>query len=145
MWMTKPCFFYKWVWRIMIISITNREKYLYLKITISKTIHDNIYFFIHVTWKKYLFIFRCFATKRILTLKLRSLLQKPSATGNVAGLTDSSKYTGSHKQRFDETGKGRGKAGRTEEKNTSGYVGSYKGEGTFESPQKWCGGRSSFF
>ncbi|WAQ97011.1 TPPP-like protein [Mya arenaria] len=57
---------------------------------------------------------------------------KQSATGNVQGLTDTRKYTGSHKQRFDESGKGRGKAGREEDKTASGYVASYKGEGTFE-------------
>lgn len=57
---------------------------------------------------------------------------KQSATGNVEGLTDTKKYTGSHKLRFDETGKGRGKAGRSDEAKKSGYVASYKGEGTFD-------------
>ncbi|XP_045212480.2 tubulin polymerization-promoting protein family member 3-like [Mercenaria mercenaria] len=57
---------------------------------------------------------------------------KPSATGNVQGLTDTTKYTGSHKLRFDETGKGRSKAGRSDEGKKSGYVASYKGEGTYE-------------
>lgn len=48
-------------------------------------------------------------------------------------LTDSSKYTGSHKERFDESGKGKGKAGREEILDTSGYVGAYKGQGSYES------------
>lgn len=57
---------------------------------------------------------------------------KQSATGNVEGLTDTKKYTGSHKLRFDETGKGRGKAGRCDEAKKSGYVANYKDEGTFD-------------
>lgn len=66
--------------------------------------------------------------------KLKSV--KPSTTGNVKGLTDTSKYTGSHKLRFDETGKGRGKAGRVDEPKTSGYVADYKGEGTYDKDKK---------
>ena len=62
--------------------------------------------------------------------------QKQSATGNVNRLTDTTKYTGSHKLRFDETGKGRGKAGRVDEPKTSGYVADYKGEGTYEDEKK---------
>ena len=50
----------------------------------------------------------------------------------MKSLTDSTKYTGSHKLRFDETGKGRGKAGRVDEPKTGGYVANYKGEGTFD-------------
>ncbi|RWS31812.1 TPPP family protein-like protein [Leptotrombidium deliense] len=52
-------------------------------------------------------------------------------TGAVARLTDHTKYTGTHKQRFDESGKGKGKAGR-EEKQSEGYVQGYKEEGTYE-------------
>ncbi|KAL3284230.1 hypothetical protein HHI36_018393 [Cryptolaemus montrouzieri] len=44
------------------------------------------------------------------------------ATSTVERLTDTSKYTGSHKQRFDETGKGKGIAGRKDIPNSSGYV-----------------------
>jgi len=53
------------------------------------------------------------------------------AADTVARLTDTSKYTGSHKQRFDETGKGRGIAGR---KDTSGdgYVTGYQHKDTFD-------------
>ncbi|CAG2115955.1 unnamed protein product [Medioppia subpectinata] len=49
-------------------------------------------------------------------------------SGAVGRLTDHTKYTGSHKQRFDETGKGRGKAGRVDIPKTSGYVTGYKEE-----------------
>lgn len=51
-------------------------------------------------------------------------------------MTDSSKYTGSHKERFDESGKGKGAEGRVDKADTSGYVGNYKGEGTFDK-KKW--------
>lgn len=44
------------------------------------------------------------------------------ATSTVERLTDTSKYTGSHKQRFDETGKGKGITGRKDMPDTSGYV-----------------------
>lgn len=50
----------------------------------------------------------------------------------TARLTDTSKYTGSHKERFDGEGKGKGKTGRVEEKDASGYVGNYKGAGTYD-------------
>ncbi|GAV04621.1 hypothetical protein RvY_14882 [Ramazzottius varieornatus] len=43
-------------------------------------------------------------------------------TNVVDRLTDTSKYTGSHKLRFDEEGKGRGKEGREDVPDTSGYV-----------------------
>lgn len=57
---------------------------------------------------------------------------KVSKTGNVDGLTDVSGYTGSHKERFDEEGKGKGIEGRVDTVDDSGYVGNYKGAGTFE-------------
>jgi hypothetical protein len=44
----------------------------------------------------------------------------------VDRLTDTSKYTGSHKQRFDETGKGKGIAGRKDLVDGSGYVTGYQ-------------------
>ncbi|CAG2167538.1 unnamed protein product [Oppiella nova] len=49
-------------------------------------------------------------------------------SGAVGRLTDHTKYTGSHKQRFDESGKGRGKEGRVDIPKTSGYVTGYKEE-----------------
>lgn len=58
---------------------------------------------------------------------------KVSKTGGVDRMTDTSKYTGSHKERFDESGKGKGIEGREERAENKGYVSSYKGEGTFDS------------
>lgn len=51
-------------------------------------------------------------------------------------LTDTSKYTGSHKERFDDSGKGKGKVGREDIPDASGYVGAYKGQGTYDSKVK---------
>lgn len=53
----------------------------------------------------------------------------PSA---VDRLTDTSKYTGTHKQRFDETGKGKGISGRKDLPDTSGYVSGYQNKDTFD-------------
>uniref|UniRef100_A0A915KTH4 Uncharacterized protein n=1 Tax=Romanomermis culicivorax TaxID=13658 RepID=A0A915KTH4_ROMCU len=69
-----------------------------------------------------------------------SQLEGPSLSGAtkavkvsvVDRLTDTSKYTGSHKERFDESGKGRGKAGREDLPDSSGYVASYKNKGTYD-------------
>ncbi|UJR33221.1 hypothetical protein I4U23_020676 [Adineta vaga] len=47
-------------------------------------------------------------------------------------MTDTSHYTGSHKERFDAEGHGKGKEGRADEAKASGYVGNYKGEGTYD-------------
>ncbi|CAF3678301.1 unnamed protein product [Rotaria socialis] len=42
-------------------------------------------------------------------------------------MTDTSQYTGTHKERFDEEGHGKGKEGRADEVNTTGYVHGFKG------------------
>ena len=52
--------------------------------------------------------------------------------GAVDRLTDTSKFTGSHKERFDEDGKGKGIAGRKELVDDSGYVAGYKDKDTYE-------------
>ena len=54
--------------------------------------------------------------------------------GAVDRLTDTSKYTGSHKERFDESGKGKGADGRYDfdKKAAEGYVGGYKDMGTYD-------------
>jgi len=52
-------------------------------------------------------------------------------SGAVDRLTDTSKYTGSHKERFDEEGKGKGIAGRKETADDSGYVTGYKEKDTY--------------
>lgn len=57
----------------------------------------------------------------------------PTSTGGaISRLTDHTKYTGTHKLRFDDTGKGRGKEGRADKPNTAGYVQGYKDQGTYE-------------
>uniref|UniRef100_A0A8W8MME7 TPPP family protein C32E8.3 n=1 Tax=Magallana gigas TaxID=29159 RepID=A0A8W8MME7_MAGGI len=55
-----------------------------------------------------------------------------SKTGGVDKMTDASKYTGAHKERFDDSGKGKGAAGRSDKAENTGYVGNYKGQGTFD-------------
>ena len=47
--------------------------------------------------------------------------------GAVDRLTDVSKFTGSHKERFTEDGKGKGIAGRRDVVDNSGYVRGFKG------------------
>ncbi|XP_018340000.1 PREDICTED: TPPP family protein CG45057 [Trachymyrmex septentrionalis] len=54
------------------------------------------------------------------------------AASTIDRLTDVSKYTGSHKQRFDETGKGKGIAGRKDIADTSGYVQGYQNKDTYK-------------
>lgn len=57
------------------------------------------------------------------------VVKTPSA---VNRLTDTTKYTGTHKQRFDEEGKGKGIAGRKDVVDKSGYVSGYQNKGTYE-------------
>ena len=59
-------------------------------------------------------------------------VQAASQAGGVDRLTDTSKYTGSHKERFDDSGKGKGASGRTDTAQNTGYVGAYKGSGTYD-------------
>ncbi|XP_046487498.1 tubulin polymerization-promoting protein homolog [Neodiprion pinetum] len=54
------------------------------------------------------------------------------AASTVDRLTDVSKYTGSHKQRFDESGKGKGIAGRKDLPDQSGYVTGYQNKDTYK-------------
>ncbi|XP_047435304.1 tubulin polymerization-promoting protein family member 2 [Mugil cephalus] len=61
---------------------------------------------------------------------------KVAKAAAVDRLTDTTKYTGLHKERFDESGKGKGKAGREEIPDTSGYVSAYKGSGTYDEKVK---------
>ncbi|XP_078007430.1 tubulin polymerization-promoting protein family member 2 isoform X2 [Phascolarctos cinereus] len=62
--------------------------------------------------------------------------EKAVAVGGVDRLTDTSKYTGSHKERFDESGKGKRKAGRDDTKENTGYVSGYKDAGTYDQKKK---------
>ncbi|XP_068737680.1 tubulin polymerization-promoting protein family member 2-like [Montipora capricornis] len=59
---------------------------------------------------------------------------KQSKSGAVDLLIDTSKYTGSHKERFDDSGKGKGLEGRKDfDSNAAeGYVGGYKGKDTYD-------------
>lgn len=66
------------------------------------------------------------------TTELVFVFQKAMHGGGVDRLTDTSKYTGSHKERFDESGKGKGIAGREEVHDNDGYVGGYKGKDTYD-------------
>ncbi|XP_077087298.1 tubulin polymerization-promoting protein family member 2 [Siphateles boraxobius] len=61
---------------------------------------------------------------------------KVTKASAVDRLTDSSKFTGSHKERFDPSGKGKGRVGREDIPDTSGYVSTYKGQGTYDSKVK---------
>ena len=71
---------------------------------------------------------------RILRRRALKPWQKAVTAGGVDRLTDSSKYTGSHKERFDESGKGKGTEGRVDrdDKVAEGYVGVYKGKDTYD-------------
>jgi len=56
---------------------------------------------------------------------------KANADGVYSRLTDHTKYTGAHKERFDAGGKGKGKAGREDVKEETGYVAAYKNKDTY--------------
>lgn len=53
--------------------------------------------------------------------------------GTTDRLTDASKYTGTHKQRFDEAGKGKGISGRKDIVDGSGYVTGYQNKDSYKS------------
>lgn len=57
-------------------------------------------------------------------------------TGGVDRLTDTSQYTGTHKERFDESGKGKGIAGREDVAKNTGYVSGYKDQDTYDKTHK---------
>jgi len=61
-----------------------------------------------------------------------SATSKSSADNTVRRLTDTSKYTGTHKQRFDDTGKGKGISGRKDLPDGSGYVSGYANKDTYD-------------
>merc|ERR1711862_815955 len=55
------------------------------------------------------------------------------ATGNnVDRMTDTTQYTGAHKERFDESGKGKGIEGREDTHANDGYVTGYQNKGTYD-------------
>ncbi|CAJ0927726.1 unnamed protein product, partial [Mesorhabditis belari] len=57
---------------------------------------------------------------------------KSDANGVYSRLTDHTKYTGAHKERFNTDGSGKGKAGRVDAVESSGYVGAYKNKDTYD-------------
>ncbi|XP_069478427.1 tubulin polymerization-promoting protein [Ambystoma mexicanum] len=57
---------------------------------------------------------------------------KTVSSPTVTRLTDVSKFTGSHKERFDHSGRGLGKAGREDLVDQTGYVPGYKHAGTYD-------------
>ncbi|CAI5438964.1 unnamed protein product [Caenorhabditis angaria] len=57
---------------------------------------------------------------------------KANAGGVYSRLTDHTKYTGAHKERFDAEGKGKGKSGRDDAQDNTGYVGAYKNKDTYD-------------
>ena len=61
-------------------------------------------------------------------------LQKAVKSAAVDRLTDTTKYTGSHKERFDAEGKGRGAYGRKDldENAAAGYVSGYKNKDAYD-------------
>ncbi|CAH4031357.1 unnamed protein product [Pieris brassicae] len=61
---------------------------------------------------------------------------KADTSNIVSRLTDVSKYTGSHKERFDKQGKGKGKSGREDASANTGYVQGYKHKDTYNKQKK---------
>lgn len=59
-------------------------------------------------------------------------LQSGKTAVTVQRLTDTTKYTGSHKERFDKSGKGKGIAGRKDVVKHEGYVSGYIHKDTYE-------------
>ncbi|KAL2730868.1 tubulin polymerization-promoting protein isoform X1 [Vespula squamosa] len=72
-------------------------------------------------------------SSRVVTFNIinKNDLQAGKAASTVDRLTDVTKYTGSHKQRFDESGKGKGIAGRKDLPDQSGYVQGYQNKDTY--------------
>jgi len=66
--------------------------------------------------------------------------QKVVKAGAVDRLTDASKFTGSHKERFTDDGKGRGVAGRKDVAENVGYVTGFKGASSSSSRAPSSGG-----
>nr|XP_046910905.1 tubulin polymerization-promoting protein homolog [Dermatophagoides farinae] len=125
----------KWFKQAKIIDPSNRtitttDTGIYFK-QVSKTKKT-------LNFKEYnLFLEKLATVKKIDLAELKNKLQQsgPPATnktttavtsGAIGRLTDHTKYTGSHKQRFDESGKGRGKAGRVDITPNTGYVSGFK-------------------
>lgn len=59
-------------------------------------------------------------------------LQSGKVKENVDRMTDTHKYTGSHKERFDGEGKGKGMEGRKNVADNAGYVSGYKNKDSYD-------------
>jgi len=70
----------------------------------------------------------------IINTVMHDCMQKVVTAGAVDRLTDVSKFTGSHKERFTEDGKGKGIAGRRDVVDSSGYVSGFKSTPTGKAP-----------
>lgn len=79
-------------------------------------------------------IYRSIGWQLYVTFSVFQVAKSPAAAATVDRLTDTSKYTGSHKQRFDETGKGKGISGRKDVVDGSGYVTGYQHKDTYNKP-----------
>ncbi|CAL8361233.1 tubulin polymerization-promoting protein family member 3 [Gadus morhua] len=77
-------------------------------------------------------IYRLVANKEPANIGVTKVLKAAA----VDRLTDSSRFTGSHKERFDSSGRGRGREGREELVENTGYVGAYRNAGTYEEKMK---------
>ncbi|ROT72448.1 TPPP family protein [Penaeus vannamei] len=82
-------------------------------------------------------------SKKLDATEIRTKLKdcgSPAITGTtnvvkssaVDRLTDTKKFTGSHKLRFDSTGRGKGMAGRKDLPDNSGYVSGYRNKNTYD-------------
>uniref|UniRef100_A0A183C1Y0 HNH endonuclease n=1 Tax=Globodera pallida TaxID=36090 RepID=A0A183C1Y0_GLOPA len=77
-------------------------------------------------------------TKQVIVnvAKDRASSSKRDIQVNLKMLTDHTKYTGAHKERFNSEGKGKGKSGRVDIVENTGYVSSYRNAGTYDQVHK---------
>ncbi|XP_026479318.1 TPPP family protein CG45057-like [Ctenocephalides felis] len=98
-----------------------------------------------LTFENYLkFIDDLALSKNVDSKEIKAKLKHSGMPGLAAGativevtsalqrLTDPSTYTGTHAQRFDRSGKGKGKAGREDSTSNDGYVQGYKHKNTYD-------------
>ncbi|KAF4526041.1 hypothetical protein B566_EDAN000835 [Ephemera danica] len=64
--------------------------------------------------------------------EFKQKMPRALAVGGVDRLTDTTQYTGAHRQRFDATGRGRGREGREDDHKNTGYVAAYKQKDTYD-------------
>eukprot|EP00092_Neocalanus_flemingeri_P023462 GFUD01025442.1.p1 GENE.GFUD01025442.1~~GFUD01025442.1.p1 ORF type:complete len:284 (+),score=100.29 GFUD01025442.1:76-927(+) len=110
-------------------GITNTDTSIAFRKVAKKAIRISF-----VEWNKYLDEIATTKKMDVNTIKTKLVeCGEPGFTGGtkvaksaaIDRLTDTSKYGGAHKERFDSSGKGRGKEGR-EDAKSDGYVAGYK-------------------